>query len=461
MRTTSPLQKQKSVPLSQLSIGNDDDSDDQTKTSPSLWSNCINTQIRSIGSRHLKLPNKLNKPSLTPFKSSHFSNSTKNIHISTEPPSYIDSPKRNETFVPHKTNTINLASGSYRNKQKQSKYTCSNTDGNVIIDKELLPPCSNENGKNNVNSNSSNNNNTNQHNEDILIDSYKIIDQEYSELLDSIKEFSKQSACDEKKTLKTSKKAHQEKNEMNLMTNTQDIPNFYEYTKSCMKLIKELEENKILTKDLTSSIGRQVNLPFIDKIGLGPGKKRLAIFDLDETLIHYEQDLSKKAQIEVEVLLPNKQKKKIGINIRPHWKSELRLLKDKYYLIIYTASHQSYADSVLNVLDGDNEIFDLRLYRSNCTQIQYEGQTFYIKDLRIFKDVSLKDMVIIDNSVLSFALHLDNGIPILPYYSGEDEDELEYLRVLLLNICDKEDLQKEIRKLIELKKFYKKNKKKK
>ena len=460
MRTTSPLQKQKSVPLSRISIVNDDDdSDDQTKTSPSLWSNCINTQIRSIGSRHLKLPNKIIKPSLTPFKSSHFSNSTKNIHISTESPSYNDSPKRNEAFVPHKTNTMNLASNSYRNKQKQYNYNCSNTDGNAIIDKELLSPCSNENEEDNVDNN--NNSITNQPNEDILSDSYKIIDQEYTELLDSIKQFSKMSASDDKKTLKTSKKTHQEKNEMNLMTNTQDIPNFYEYTKSCMKLIKELEENKILTKDLTSSIGIQVNLPIIDKIGLGPGKKRLAIFDLDETLIHYEQDLSKKAQIEVEVLLPNKQKKKIGINIRPHWKSELRLLKDKYYLIIYTASHQSYADSVLNVLDGDNEIFDLRLYRSNCTQIQYEGQTFYIKDLRIFKDVSLKDMVIIDNSVLSFALHLDNGIPILPYYSGEDEDELEYLRVLLLNICDKEDLQKEIRKLIELKKFYKKNKKKK
>ena len=246
MRTTSPLQKQKSVPLSQISLVNDD-SDDQAKTPPSIWSNCINTKIRSIGSRHLKLPSKLIKPSLTPFKSSHFSNSTKNIHISTETPSHIDNPKRNETSVPHKTNTMNLASSSYRSKQKQCTYNCSNTIGNTIIDKELLSPCSTGNKEDNADNNNSS---LNQTNEDILLDSYKIIDQEYTELLDSIKQFSKKGD-----TLKT----HQDKNEMKLMTNTQDIPNFYEYTKSCMKLIKELEENKILKKDLTSSIGRQVN----------------------------------------------------------------------------------------------------------------------------------------------------------------------------------------------------------
>ena len=49
----------------------------------------------------------------------------------------------------------------------------------------------------------------------------------------------------------------------------------------------------------------------------------------------------------------------------------------------------------------------------------------------VFKNISLDDIVIIDNSVLSFAFHLDNGIPILPYYSGSDEKEMKCLVQLL------------------------------
>lgn len=36
----------------------------------------------------------------------------------------------------------------------------------------------------------------------------------------------------------------------------------------------------------------------------------------------------------------------------------------------------------------------------------------YVKDLRIIKDRNLKDVVLVDNSTVSFAFNLDNGIPI-------------------------------------------------
>lgn len=54
--------------------------------------------------------------------------------------------------------------------------------------------------------------------------------------------------------------------------------------------------------------------------------------------------------------------------------------------------------------------------------------------------VTLKDMVIIDNSVLSFAFHLDNGIPILPYYNGEEETEMQNLCTLLLDLAKYDDI---------------------
>ena len=88
---------------------------------------------------------------------------------------------------------------------------------------------------------------------------------------------------------------------------------------------------------------------------------------------------------------------------------------------MFTASLQKYADAVMNEIDPTGSLFEYQLYRNNCTQIKVENQIYYIKDLRVFKNISLDDIVIIDNSVLSFAFHLDNGIPILPYYSGSDE----------------------------------------
>ena len=204
---------------------------------------------------------------------------------------------------------------------------------------------------------------------------------------------------------------------------------------------------------------REVNLPFVNEIG--KGKKRLAIFDLDETLIHCELNPENESQTTINVVLPNKKTKQIGLNIRPHWKEELLKIKTKYYIIMYTASHQSYADSVVNYLDPNKEIFDLRLYRNNCTIVLFEGNTFYIKDLRIMKNVSLRDIVLIDNSVLSFAFHLDNGIPILPYYNGEEEIEMQNLCKLLLKLAECDNIPAQIHNLIGLKAYTRKVQKKK
>ena len=45
----------------------------------------------------------------------------------------------------------------------------------------------------------------------------------------------------------------------------------------------------------------------------------------------------------------------------------------------------------------------------------------------LFKNETIDNLIIIDNSVLSFAYHLDNGVPILPYYKGNEDNELKIL----------------------------------
>jgi len=219
-------------------------------------------------------------------------------------------------------------------------------------------------------------------------------------------------------------------------TNTEKISDFYEYTRRCMEMILELDKSK------QEKIKEKVNFNFPKEESF----KKIALFDLDETLTHcvgeIKNDNTKKYKHIVNVTLPSKKKTKIGINIRPHWKETMELIKEHYHIIIYTASHQSYADAVLNYMDPKKIYTKYRLYRNNCVLANVSGRKFYIKDLDIFdKYYDLKNILIIDNSVLSFAYHLNNGIPIVPYYDLEEDKELSILGYYLLSIYHYDDLR--------------------
>jgi CTD small phosphatase-like protein 2 len=67
---------------------------------------------------------------------------------------------------------------------------------------------------------------------------------------------------------------------------------------------------------------------------------------------------------------------------------------------VFTASHKSYADVVLDLLDPYNELFECRLYRDSCIR---SSDGVYVKDLRIFDSCrNMEDVIIVDNAVYSF-----------------------------------------------------------
>ena len=232
------------------------------------------------------------------------------------------------------------------------------------------------------------------------------------------------------------------------MTNIQEINNFHDYTRLCMEIIAKME-----IPDESASTKQFVTLPFENLIGFGNGKKRLAIFDLDETLIHCELKDIDSAQKKIKIKMSASLEKTIGLNIRPNFEKSILKIKEKYHVIMFTASLQKYADAVMDEIDPTGSLFEYRLYRNNCTQIKVDNQIYYIKDLRVLKNISLDDIVIIDNSVLSFAFHLDNGIPILPYYRGDDEIEMKSLVKLLDNLADVPQIKTKLRSLMKLYKF--------
>ena len=216
------------------------------------------------------------------------------------------------------------------------------------------------------------------------------------------------------------------------MTNTIEIANFYEYTKNCMRIIVELRENK-----------NKASFPNKVKILNPNNKKKLAVFDLDETLIHGVVNISnyKKEENIISITLPSQKIAKIGVNIRPNWKESIERVSKLYTIAIYTASHKSYADAVLNFLDPENKYFYNRLYRSNCIDCKIDGKDLYIKDMNIFEDFNIKDILIVDNSVMAFAYDLDNGIPILPYYNAEKDFELLFVAYYFESLYNCDDLR--------------------
>ena len=234
--------------------------------------------------------------------------------------------------------------------------------------------------------------------------------------------------------------------EIEMLSSIKEISNFYEYTKTCFKMMADIEKITTINKCTPLSF------PFDSTIG---PSKRLAVFDLDETLIHCLVKNIEDSQNIIEITLPSRKKGKIGLNQRPHWKEAMDKIKERYEIVVYTASHKSYCDAILDFLDPKGEYFKYRLYRNNCTSVKYNGSYIYIKDLSIFKNIKLEDIIIIDNSVISFTYNLDNGLLIAPYYDSDTDYELMVLTEYLNFIFVFEDLREANRKILKLE-YYKK-----
>lgn len=111
-------------------------------------------------------------------------------------------------------------------------------------------------------------------------------------------------------------------------------------------------------------------------------------------------------------------------------------MNEHYTIYVFTASTSDYAEPIVNYLNEKKKTIHGILHRRNCMET-HNG--FYIKDLRIIKNRSLKDMIIVDNLVHSFGLQLENGIPILEYLKGKNDNELTAMEPMLIEMSQVDD----------------------
>lgn len=121
----------------------------------------------------------------------------------------------------------------------------------------------------------------------------------------------------------------------------------------------------------------------------------------------------------------------------------LKELKDVFEIVIFTASHSSYANNVIDHLDPKGDIIKKRIFRENCF-VTPEG--IFIKDLSIFVDRKPENLILIDNALYSYGFHIENGVPIIPFYENKQDKELLSLKLYIEGLRFAKDVREINRK---------------
>ncbi|SGZ52012.1 CIC11C00000002338 [Sungouiella intermedia] len=220
-----------------------------------------------------------------------------------------------------------------------------------------------------------------------------------------------------------------------------------------------LKREKIMANHIKSPTASKYIIPPPPRLfprSRNPEKKRkrkTLILDLDETLIHSlsrgaPRSLGSSNSCHMIELKVNNVATLYYVYKRPFCDFFLKEISRWFELQIFTASVKEYADPIIDWLEseivdhklagksGAKSIFTKRYYRGDCTYRQGVG---YIKDLSQFvaKEEDLKNVVILDNSPVSYALQEHNGVMIEGWINDQNDRDLLNLLPMLysLSLC--------------------------
>ena len=179
---------------------------------------------------------------------------------------------------------------------------------------------------------------------------------------------------------------------------------FYNIDQCIEEIAKVLEYRKTITMPSATTI--QSKLVFLERIPRKENKKTI-IFDLEDTLIHY-CDPSCSSSVEIKLKLFSEETRRFGLLIRPYALECLKRASELFEVIIFSSFSKSTSNKIIDYLDPSNSLIDHRLFQDSCIPLNEHR----LKDLRIFLNRQVKNLIIIDNSVYNFMLHIENGIPI-------------------------------------------------
>ena len=206
--------------------------------------------------------------------------------------------------------------------------------------------------------------------------------------------------------------------------------NYHNYVSKTLKSLiplRKLNFSDILQEKKLKLVDQQNNL------------RKILILDLDETLIHADFELKYSDHDHLVSFVFQGEAVSVPIIFRPGVNQFLKNISEIFDVYVFTASKREYADAILDYLDCKGELFKRRFYREDCINIM---NRFFIKDLRLFENCRLEDVVIVDNSLYSFANQLSNGCLISSFYNDREDRELFTLfNYLKKYVCQSDDVR--------------------
>ena len=109
--------------------------------------------------------------------------------------------------------------------------------------------------------------------------------------------------------------------------------------------------------------------------------------------------------------------------------------------MLFTASTSRYANAIIDRIDPQCFI-SYRLYRNHCT-VADRG---FVKDLSLLNR-NLKDVVIVDNTALSYAFHPENALPIDTWINDKNDKQLYNLLPILKHLAKVKDVRIYLREI--------------
>jgi RNA polymerase II subunit A small phosphatase-like protein len=166
-----------------------------------------------------------------------------------------------------------------------------------------------------------------------------------------------------------------------------------------------------------ATITAQTQKFLLAQLPLEDANKKTWVLDLDETLVHSSfkpiPDPDFVMSIELENVIH-----KVYVRKRPGVDNFLRVVGEKFEVVVFTASLAKYADPLLDILDR-GRLVKKRLFREAC--VQHYGN--YVKDLSHLGR-PLTNVIIIDNSPFSYMFQPDNAIPITSWFNDKADRQL-------------------------------------
>ena len=159
---------------------------------------------------------------------------------------------------------------------------------------------------------------------------------------------------------------------------------------------------------------RSVPKPYILKKSK---KKYTLILDLEETLLNFR--------------LKSENKGEGILKLRPGLFSFLDEIQKFYEIILFTASSQDYAESLIDCIEEKKKYFEYKFFRQHNIIIEND----FVKDLtRIGRD--LDKIIIVDNMPQNYRLQKRNGIYIKGFWGEDSYDKvLYYLKNILIKLA--------------------------